>query len=61
MFPMRLSLPLKILLWFFLNLAILVAVFLLLFSAEYQFNLDWLSPAPRASAWTPCATSSSMT
>ena len=39
---MRLSLPLKILLWFFLNLAILVAVFVLLFSAEYQFNLDWL-------------------
>ena len=39
---MRLSLPIKILLWFFLNLAILVAVFVLLFSAEYQFNLDWL-------------------
>ncbi len=39
---MRLSLPIKILLWFFLNLAILVTVFVLLFSAEYQFNLDWL-------------------
>ena len=39
---MRLSLPIKILLWFFLNLAILVVVFVLLFSAEYQFNLDWL-------------------
>ncbi len=39
---MRFSLPIKILLWFFLNLAILVTVFVLLFSAEYQFNLDWL-------------------
>ena len=38
----RLPLPLKILLWFFLNLALLLAGFFLIFSAEYRFNLDWI-------------------
>ena len=38
----RLPLPLKILLWFFVNLGGLVAVGVLLFSAEYHFNFDWL-------------------
>ncbi len=38
----RLPLPFKILLWFFLNLAFLVVGFLLLFNAEYHFNLDWV-------------------
>ena len=38
----RLPLPFKILLWFFLNLALLLAGFLLIFSAEYRFNLDWI-------------------
>ena len=43
--PSSLPLPLKILLWFFLNLALLVAGFLLLFNAEYHFNLDWVFSA----------------
>ena len=38
----RLPLPFKILLWFFLNLALLLAGFLLIFSAEYRFDLDWV-------------------
>ena len=38
----RLPLPLKILLWFFVNLGLLVAGCLLLFRAEYHFNFDWL-------------------
>lgn len=41
---MRLRLPLsvKILLWFFLNFAALAVVFVLLFNAQFHFNLDWL-------------------
>ena len=38
----RLPLPFKILLWFFLNLAFLLAGFLLLFNTEYRFELDWV-------------------
>ena len=38
----RLPLPFKILLWFFLNLALLLVGFLVIFSAEYRFNLDWV-------------------
>ncbi len=38
----RLPLPFKILLWFFLNLALLLAGFLLLFNTEYRFDLDWV-------------------
>ena len=38
----RLPLPFKILLWFFLNLALLLAGFFLIFNAEYRFNLDWI-------------------
>ncbi len=38
----RLPLPLKILLWFFLNLALLLAGCLLLFNTEYRFDLDWV-------------------
>ncbi len=38
----RLPLPFKILLWFFLNLALLLGGFFLIFSAEYRFNLDWI-------------------
>ena len=38
----RLPLPFQILLWFFLNLALLLAGFLLLFSTEYRFDLDWV-------------------
>ncbi len=38
----RLPLPLKILLWFFVNLGLLVAGCVLLFRAEYHFNFDWL-------------------
>ncbi len=40
--PSAFPLPVKILLWFFLNVALLVAGFLLLFNAEYHFNLDWV-------------------
>ena len=42
--PPRLFLPLsaKILAWFFLNLAALAAVFVLLFNAQFQFDLDWV-------------------
>ncbi len=38
----RLPLPLKILLWFFVNLGLLVAGCVLLFRAEYHFSFDWL-------------------
>ena len=39
----RVRLPLygKILVWFFLNLVIVAAVFALLFQAQFNFNLDW--------------------
>ena len=41
---MRARFPLyaKIMAWFFLNLAVLGAVFMLLFNAQFQFNMDWL-------------------
>ncbi len=41
---MRARLPLyaKILLWFFLNLALLATVFVLLFNAQFRFDLDWV-------------------
>lgn len=41
--PRRLFLPLyaKILAWFFLNLLLLAAGFVLLFDAQFSFNLDW--------------------
>jgi two-component system sensor histidine kinase CpxA len=41
---MRIQLPLygKILAWFFLNLVAVVAVLLVLFNAQFHFNLDWL-------------------
>ena len=39
---MRLPLSAKILAWFFLNLAVLAAVFLLLFNAQFRFDLDWV-------------------
>ncbi len=39
---MRFPLYAKIMGWFFLNLAVLCAVFLLLFNAQFQFNMDWL-------------------
>jgi len=38
----RLPLSAKILLWFFLNLALLAAVFILLFNAQFRFDLDWV-------------------
>jgi len=40
---MRVRLPLyaKILLWFFLNVVLLAAVFAFLFNAQFSFNLDW--------------------
>lgn len=38
----RLPLSAKILIWFFLNLTILAAVFVLLFKAQFQFDLDWI-------------------
>ncbi len=40
---MRFRLPLyaKILVWFFLNVVLLAAVFTFLFTAEFSFNLDW--------------------
>lgn len=38
----RLPLPAKILLWFFLNVALLAGVFLLLFNAQFHFDLNWL-------------------
>jgi two-component system sensor histidine kinase CpxA len=41
MFP-RLPLPAKILSWFFLNLALLVVVFSVLFNAEFHFDLNWV-------------------
>src|SRR5215212_7666643 len=39
----RLRLPLyaKILLWFFLNVVLLAVGFVLLFNAQFSFNLDW--------------------
>jgi two-component system sensor histidine kinase CpxA len=41
---MRVRLPLyaKILGWFFLNLVVVVTVIVLLFDAQFHFNLDWL-------------------
>lgn len=41
---MRIRLPLygKILGWFFLNLVVVAAVCVLLFDAQFHFNLDWL-------------------
>ncbi len=41
---MTIRLPLygKILVWFFLNLVVVAAVFALLFDAQFHFNLDWL-------------------
>jgi two-component system sensor histidine kinase CpxA len=41
MFP-RLPLPAKILLWFFLNLALLVGVVVVLANAEFHFDLNWV-------------------
>lgn len=38
----RLPLYAKILLWFFLNLAAVAAVIVLLFDVQFNFNLDWL-------------------
>ncbi|MGB8352792.1 MAG: HAMP domain-containing protein, partial [Chthoniobacteraceae bacterium] len=38
----RLPLSAKILLWFFLNLSLLAVVFILLFSAQFHFDLNWL-------------------
>ena len=38
----RLPLSAKILGWFFLNLAVLAAVFVLLFNAQFRFDLDWV-------------------
>lgn len=38
----RLPLSAKILIWFFLNLTILAAVFVLLFNAQFRFDLDWV-------------------
>ncbi len=40
---MRLRLPLygKILAWFFLNLVAVAAVFVILFNAQFRFDLDW--------------------
>lgn len=40
--PIRLPLSAKILLWFFLNLAVLAAVSALLFKAQFRFDLDWV-------------------
>lgn len=41
---LRIFLPLsaKILGWFFLNVAVLAAVFILLFNAQFRFDLDWV-------------------
>lgn len=38
----RLPLYAKILLWFFLNLALLAFAFYLLVRAEFRFGMDWL-------------------
>lgn len=38
----RMPLAAKILLWLFLNLAVLATVFLLLFSAQFRLDLDWV-------------------
>jgi len=38
----RLPLSAKILLWFFLNFALLAVVFTLLFNAQFHFDLNWL-------------------
>ncbi len=40
---MRVRLPLygKILAWFFLNLVVVAAVFVVLFNAQFRFDLDW--------------------
>lgn len=37
-----LPLSAKILAWFFLNLTVLAAVFILLFNAQFRFDLDWV-------------------
>ncbi len=39
---MRLPLSAKILIWFFLNLLVLAAVVILLFNAQFRFDLDWV-------------------
>ncbi|MCX6968053.1 MAG: ATP-binding protein [Verrucomicrobia bacterium] len=39
---MFLPLSAKILAWFFLNLAVLATVFILLFNAQFRFDLDWV-------------------
>ncbi|XHR30215.1 MAG: ATP-binding protein [Chthoniobacteraceae bacterium] len=38
----RIPLGAQILVWFFLNLTLLAAVFFLIFSVQYQINLDWV-------------------
>jgi len=38
----RLPLSAKILAWFFLNVAVLAAVVVLLFNAQFRFDLDWV-------------------
>src|ERR1043166_2126100 len=38
----RLPLSLKILVWFFLNLVLLTAVTLVLFNAQFRFDLNWV-------------------
>src|SRR5438067_1307400 len=38
----RLPLSLKILVWFFLNLVLLAAVTLVLFNAQFRFDLNWV-------------------
>lgn len=40
--PIRLPLSVKILLWFFLNLAMLAVGFLLLLNAQFRFDLNWV-------------------
>ena len=40
--PLRIPLSAKILGWFFLNLTVLTVVFVLLFNAQFQFDLDWV-------------------
>ena len=39
---MRLPLSAKILIWFFLNLLVLAAVVILIFNAQFRFDLDWV-------------------
>jgi two-component system, OmpR family, sensor histidine kinase CpxA len=40
--PRRFPLSAKILLWFFLNVLLLVAVFFVVFRAQFRFGLDWM-------------------